>query len=59
MQEDSWKCHEEKTSFVVTDKHSRLVDFSEEIVESFACASLLKNSAINGKWAMRNLVMVV
>ena len=36
-------------------KHSRFADVSEEAVESFACVSLPKNSALNGKWAMRNL----
>ena len=36
-------------------KHSRLANVSEEMVESFACTSLPKNSALNGKWVMRNL----
>ena len=40
-------------------KHSRFADVSEETVESFACASFPKNSALNGKWTMRNLAMVV
>ena len=40
-------------------KHFRFADVSEETVESFACASLPKNSALNGKWAVRNLAMVV
>ena len=36
-------------------KCSRFADISEETVESFACASIPKNSALNNKWAMRNL----
>ena len=35
-------------------KHSRFANVSEETVESFACASLPKNSALNGKWAVCN-----
>ena len=37
-------------------KHSRFADVSEEMVESFACASLLKNLALNCKWAVHNLL---
>ena len=40
-------------------KHSRFADVSEETVESFACASLPKNSALDGKWAVRNLSLKV
>ena len=36
-------------------KRSRCADVSEEPVESFACASIPKNSALNSKWAMHNL----
>ena len=36
-------------------KNSRFTEVSEETVECFACASLTQNSALNGKWAMRNL----
>ena len=36
-------------------KHSRFADVSEETVESFVCASVPKNSALNSKWAMRNM----
>ena len=40
-------------------KHSRFADVSEEMMESFACASLPKNLALNGKWAVCNLAIVV
>ena len=36
-------------------KHSRFADVSEETVESSACASIPKNSALNRKWAIRYL----
>ena len=35
-------------------KHSRFADVSEETVESFACASVPKNSVLNSKWALHN-----